>query len=171
MSLTTFFAISFVVLLAAVVLLGIGYYRNFGEKAKAERKLQEIEAKQQQVKLEQTNAALDATITFAQNKQAELLQTVRNATNSITDLLNVVIRLESEMTDLKSNDAGRGLSPFPDLVAQAKKLYEDVAKDVPPVSEVVTRLEGARRIEQQLLASKGTAYAPDASSPRQRRIL
>ncbi len=88
---------------------------------------------------------------------------MRNATNSIGRLLTVVVQLNDDLTELKISDAGREISPYPDLVAQAKKLYEDVATDVAPVSEVITRLEGARRVEQQLLASSGTAYSPDAA--------
>ena len=163
MSLTTFFAISMFVLVCAIILLAIGWYRNFSAKSLVDIKLHQIQAKQEQALLDQTNVAIQTAFTVAHNKQDALLQSAKNATNALGDLLAVVMRLENDLAALKTNDVGQMLSPYPDLVSQARRLYEDVARDVPPASDVVSHLEGARRVEQQLVSSLGTTYIPDTS--------
>ena len=125
--------------------------------------MRELEARQKEYNIQRTNAAMQEALAVARNKQDNLLQTVRSSTNALGDLLVTVMRLDNELSALKNNAAGRALSPYPDLVAQARRLYQDVARDVPAQSEVVSRLEAARRVEQQLLSALGTAYDPDAS--------
>jgi len=48
----------------------------------------------------------------------------------------------------------------PALVERARVFYEVQLRDAPAAADVVTRLEGARRIEQQVLSQQGTAYEP-----------
>lgn len=154
-----------VLLLIAVIgvasLAGIFYYTR-SDKAKMERQLQAMEAQQAQAKVEEKKAAETAKLTLARNRQDEVLAQVRSATNVLSQLLTETKALAIESAALKSNDAGRQVALHPDLVVQARRLYESEIPQVVPVDDVVTRLEGVRRVEQQIFGAAGTTFEPGA---------
>lgn len=154
-------------LVVVFALLGIGslvgvVYFTRGEKAKLERQFAESEARQAKAKLDEKKAADDAKLALARNRQDEVLAQVRNATNVLFQLLADAKALSAESAALKSDDAGRQVALHPDLVAQARRLYETEIPGVVPVDEVVTRLEGVRRVEQQIIGAAGTTFEPGA---------
>lgn len=151
-------------LLAAVGLAALGavWYYTRSDKAKLERKLQALETQQARAKLEETKAAEDAKGAVARNRQEEVLADARNATNALTRLLQDASRLATEADALKSNEAGRIVALHPDLVAQARRFYESELPGLPTTKEIISKLESARRTEQQLVSSLGTTYEPTA---------
>lgn len=142
-------------------LVGVVYYLR-SDKAKVERQLAELAAKQAQAEIDQKKAADNEKLTLARNRQDEVLAQVRSATNILFQLLAETKALATEAADLKSNEAGRKVALHPDLVAQARRLYESEIPGVVPVNEVVTRLEGVRRVEQQIIGAAGTTFEPGA---------
>jgi hypothetical protein len=157
----------FMIILLVIAVVGVAslagiFYYTRSDKAKLERQLQAMEAQQAQAKVDEKKAAENAKLTLAKNRQDEVLAQVRNATNVLFQLLAETKSLASDAAALKSNDAGRQVALHPDLVAQARRLYENEIPQVVPVDEVVTRLEGVRRVEQQILGAAGTTFEPGA---------
>jgi hypothetical protein len=163
MSLTSFFAICVVALIAAVAALGIACYIMFSDKAKLQRQVDELHRHQTEIEVAKKSAESQTSLTLAQNRQQDVIQVARNATNVLGPLLLVVNRIKGDMEALRTNSAGRSIALHPELVAQARRFFEDDAKNVPSSDEVLEKLESARRVEQQLLAVAGTAYEPEAS--------
>lgn len=60
------------------------------------------------------------------------------------------------MTALPTNETGRAVALHPDLVRLAGRLFESGVPEIPPEPDIITRLEAVRRIEQQVLAARGT---------------
>jgi hypothetical protein len=163
MSIPQLFVVTLVLLGIVIALLVVFWIRDMSRSAAADREKKTMEAQVQHLLSQQTNAAVQATLTVARNRQEELLQVVRRSTNVLQELLVAVGQLEGELSALKTNEAGKTFSPHPDLVAQMRRLYEDEARDVPGSSEIVRRLEAARRLEQQTAGALNSGYSPDAS--------
>ena len=166
MSIPQLFVATLILLGVVIALLVVFWFREMSHKAVAERDKEKMEAQIQHLLSQQTNAAVQATLTAARNRQEELLEIVRRSTNALQEVLVAVGQVEGELSALKTNEAGKAFSPHPDLVAQMRRLYEDEARDVPGSSEIVRRLEGARRLEQQTVAALSSGYSPDASQFR-----
>jgi hypothetical protein len=115
-----------------------------------------------QNELDAKKATEEAKLTMARTRQEEVLAQTRLATNAVGLLLQEINQVNTEATSLKSSDAGRTVALHPDLVAQARRLYDTDLPALVPTAEVVTRLEGVRRIEQQLVTALGTTYQPEA---------
>lgn len=142
-------------------LAGVFYYMR-NDRARLERQIAAMETKQEEAKLQEKKAADDAKLALARNRQDEVLAQVRSATNVLFQLLADAKTLASDSAALKTNDAGRQIALYPDLVAQARRLYETEIPGVVTVDEIVTRLEGVRRVEQQILGAAGTTFEPGA---------
>ncbi len=142
-------------------LVGVIYYLR-SDNAKVKRQFEELAAKQAQAEIDQKKAADNEKLTLARNRQDEVLAQVRSATNILFQLLAETKALTAEAAELKSNEAGRKVALHPDLVAQARRLYESEIPSVVPVNDVVTRLEGVRRVEQQIIGAAGTTFEPGA---------
>lgn len=168
-------ALVMLVLLAVVGIAALGavWYYARSDKAKLERKLQALETQQARAKLEGTKAAADAKTAVARNRQEEVLAHARNATNALTRLLQDAKQFTAEAESLKSNEAGRTVALHPDLVAQARRFYESELPDLPATKEIISKLESARRVEQQLVSALGTTYEPatDLSVGTQEALL
>jgi hypothetical protein len=158
--------------LALVVIGGLGgmvYYLKSGRlqdkrnQARLENEIQKLKDDEARHELARKKGEEDAKLTLARNRQDDVLQVVRKSTNVLGNLIVAVGALNQAMDAIKTNSDGRIISPHPDLVAQARRLYEDQGRRVPLVTEVAERLEGVRRIEQQLLSVLGTAFNPEAT--------
>jgi hypothetical protein len=156
-------ALVFLLVLAVVsaALLGFVLYRATSDKAKLERKLQAWESEKGQAELEKQKAAEQGKLAMARSRQNECLALVRNATNAIGTLWQKLERVQENAATLRTNDAGRAISRHPDLVTLARRLYETDLPEFPQREVVITKLEGERRFEQQLISAAGTAYEPD----------
>lgn len=157
----------FMIILLVIAIVGVAslagiFYYTRSDKAKLERQIAAMETKQEEAKLQEKKAAEESKLALARNRQDEVLAQVRNATNVLFQLLAEAKALASDSAALKSNDAGRQIALHPDLVAQARRLYETEIPAVVAVDEIVTRLEGVRRVEQQILGAAGTTFEPGA---------
>lgn len=149
-----------IVAVAAIVALGFVVHYLRSERADLLRRAAQAEAQIQRLDLDQKEAAAKGRLVQAQNQQDEVLRQAQAATNTLRQVLAARDTLFTETAALRTNDAGRTVALHPDLVPLAGRLYESGLADVPPESEIVTRLEAVRRIAQQVRESAGTAYVP-----------
>ena len=154
----------------ALVLAGIGlgalsyalYHAN-SDKIRLAGELAKQQNENQRRELDAQKSAANDKLALAQNQQAQLLAQISPATNSLLRLLDGSAALRSEAAALRTNEAGRAVALHPDLVALARRCFESSLPEVPPEPDLITRLEAVRRIEQQVLAARGTAYEPTAA--------
>jgi hypothetical protein len=149
-----------IVALAAIVGLGFVVYYLRSEKAELQRRAAQAEAQAQRHDLDQKEAAEKGRLVQAQNQQQDVLRQAQATTNTLLQVLATRDALFAEAAALRTNDAGRTVALHPELVPLAGRLYESGLTDVPPESDIVTRLEAVRRIAQQVRESSGTAYVP-----------
>ncbi len=154
-------------LLLVIALVGLGaigglYYYMHGRTARVQAKLDAVEAQKKQTELDRQKAEEQARLTLAGNRQQEVLAQVRAATNALEKLLADVQQLRADAEAIKSNEDGKRVALHPDLVRQARAFYDLQMRLLPPDADIIPRLEGARRIEQQLLQAAGTAFTPEA---------
>ncbi len=142
--------------------LGAVLYFTRSDKAKLERQLQAVESQQKRAKIDEAKAAEDAKLALARNRQDEVLASSRNATNQLGRLLQEANAVTSDAIALKSNESGSRIAQHPDLVAQARRLYEVEIPGFASQVDIVSKLEAVRRIEQQLVSALGTTYEPAA---------
>ena len=152
----------FLIAAVAAVVLGALFYYARSDKAKLERQLQEQQTRAAQNELNAKKATEEAKLAMARTRQEEVLAQARLATNVVGLLLQEINQVNTEAAALKTSEAGRTVALHPDLVAQARRLYDTDLPALVPTAEVVTRLEGVRRIEQQLVTALGTTYQPTA---------
>lgn len=143
------------VLIWAFILKGDG-------KTRLQREQEALALQKGRAEIEKVKAVDQGIIAMARTRQNEALSLARSATNYIGQLSTELTKLSSEALALKSSDAGRAIAVQPDLVPQAKRLYENDLASLPTAGEITSRLEGVRRIEQQLVDSLGTGYEPDS---------
>lgn len=138
---------------------GVLYFMR-SDKVRMELELQAVKDDEAAAQLAATKAANEARLARARNWQDQVLAQMRGATNVLFQLLAEAKALASESAALKSNDAGRQIALHPDLVAQARRLYESEIPGVVAVDELVTRLEAVRRVQQQIVDAAGTTFEP-----------
>jgi hypothetical protein len=158
-----YYVILLVTLVSALVMIGVlGFivYYLHSDKKIIERKLAALETQKQREELEQKTGAENSKLTLAHNVQEDVLAQIRAATNILTKLLVDSDQLQEEAAALRTNDLGRGVALHPDLVPLARRFYQSELREIPPREEVITRLQAVRRIEQQLLPHRGTAFNP-----------
>ena len=142
--------------------LGFGFYYIHSGKLQLQREKETAESQKIRNDLEQAKASEAARVAVAQNRQQEVLAQIKTATNDLAKLLESVVRFSTEAVALRTNAAGQFIAQFPDLVSQARRIYESELPGLPTRDDVVARLEGARRSQQQITENLGTAYNPDA---------
>lgn len=147
------------VVIVAVAFGGLWHYAN-NEKLKEHRLREKAEADKTRIEIADQAASQKAALAVAKTHQEELLSQARSATNVLTRLLADTTKLQNDATALKANDAGRQVALFPDLIAQARHFYETDLPELASREEIVTKLEGAKRIALQLVDAAGTAYEP-----------
>src|ERR1051325_2758174 len=141
-----------ILLLVLAILTAAGcafmWYSMRSDKAKLERQILALTNQQQRAELERQKGAEDARLAFARTHQNDTLIKVRQATNALETLLHQVDSVRADAAVLKTNEAGRALALHPDLVAQPRRLFESELPQLASASDIIERLEGARRIEQ-----------------------
>jgi len=161
-SLRTVFIGVVVIAVLGVAALGYAWYSTRSDKAKLERKVRVLESQQKLAEVERQKGAEEARQALARTKQNEILVQSRQATNSLAKVLSDISATTGELSELKTSDAGRSVAQHPDLVVLARRVYETELAKLPASAEVIQKIEGVRRIEQQLTENAGTAYEPDA---------
>ncbi len=156
---TAFFLVLALAILVIAGLAAALYYMR-GEQRKSQEKLAALELKAQEAEIEQKAAAEKERLVRARNRQEEVLGQARAATNSLENLLAEIKELNAGATALRSNEDGKRVALHPDLVERARVFYEVQLRDAPAAAGAITRLENARRIEQQVRSQEGTAYEP-----------
>lgn len=155
-------ALFLVLVLAILVVAGLAaalYYVR-GEQRKTQEKLAALELQTKKAEVERKAGAEKDRRVRAENSQQDLLRQARAATNSLENLLAEIKELNAGATALRSNEDGKRVALHPELIERARVFYEVQLRDAPAAADVITRLEGARRIEQQVLSQQGTAYEP-----------
>lgn len=149
-------------ILAVVVIGGLGYFvwQLGSSKAKLARQLQQVEEQQKKSEIAQKKASEEAKLLLAQNEQEKLHAEIRAATNALGSLLAEGEKLRGEAAELRTNATGKALAPHADLLTLARRFYESGLPSLSARDEVAVRLESARRIELQLLPNLGTPYVP-----------
>lgn len=140
--------------------LGAVLYYTRSESAKSQRRHAELQAELEKNKVDQARAVEQERITQARTRQTEVLNVARNATNILERLMHQTAAFSAAANALKTSEAGRTVALHPDLVAQARRLYDVCLPALPTTADMVAKLEAARRIEQQLVANLGTTYEP-----------
>ena len=146
----------------SIAVLGTFLYLSQNKNARNERAMEELRAQQDQARIAAEKAAAEARLALARNRQEEVLAQARNATNFLERLLQGVHQVTTEATALKASDAGRRVALHADLLAQARHLYDTDWPALAPLSDITTKLENVRRIEQTIVANLGKAYEPEA---------
>lgn len=151
--------------LLILALVGVGalvaiWHNARSDKAKLQRQIQALENQRARDKVEEGKATEQAKLAVARTRQEEVLAQARNATNVLTRLLKQANQVMSDAVALSTNEMGRSVALHPDLVTQARRLFEVNLPSLAPTSDVISRLEAARRIEQQLVDATGTTFEP-----------
>ena len=151
-------------LLALVAAVAFGYmlYATQNDRTRLTRQIQAVAAQQGRAELEQQKGVEDSKLTTAHAAQTEVRAQAHNATNILGPLLIEADQLAADVLALKSNEAGRWIALHPDLVAQARRLYESDLRLLASRKDILSKLENARRIDQQIANAEGTAYQPDS---------
>ena len=147
------------VVIAALAFGGLWHYAR-SEKLKEHRLREKAEADKTRIEIADKEASQKTALVVAKTHQEELLTQARSATNVLTRLLADTTKLQNDAAALKTNDAGRQVALFPDLIAQARHFYETDLPELASREEIATKLDGARRIALQLVDAAGTAYEP-----------
>lgn len=160
MSLATIFWIVVILAVVGTATLGTFLFLTSNKKAQVEGRLKGLETKLAQDEVKRREVEQSAKLALTRTRQEELLGHARNATNLLGNLLVATRNVAMVSEALKTNDVGRRIAGHPDLVAQGRRLYQNELPALASESEVIGKLEGARRIEQQMVSSLGTLYEP-----------
>ena len=149
-------ALVFFALLVTVIWL------NYNSNARLDKQFKQAEAARQHAELEQKEAAQNAQLALARNRQEEVLAQARTATNVLGGLLSSAGQLIADALALRNSDAGRRVGLHSDLVAQARRFYEIDLPGLSATNDIITKLESARRVQQQIVDNLGKAYQPES---------
>ena len=149
-----------ILLLLLVAGIGGTYFYVSSDQRKLRDALNRAEAETARAKLATDQVAQKTGLTLAKTHQEAMLTQARAATNLLMRLLAEERQLRSDAASLQTNEAGRAVALFPALVRQAQHFYETDLRDLASREDIVTRLEGVRRVELQLVEAAGTAYEP-----------
>lgn len=157
------FVLGGVLLLAVVAIaaLGLLLYQSTSETRRLQQAATEQSNQELRHELEKRQAAEQGQLTIARNRQGDALAFARRAATNLTTLQLQLDRVLIAAAELQTNEAGRAVAVHPDLVAQSRRLYEAVIPSLPAASDLIAKLEAARRIEQQVADALGTTYYPE----------
>lgn len=133
------------------------------DKAKLEAKMAAWQLEQGKAEIAKQKAEEQGKLAVARSRQADALAQVRLATNVCAQLLQGLRDLDRDVTALRTNEAGKQVARFPDLVVLSRRLYDVDLKAVTSQATVTSKLEGERRLENQLVTAAGTTFDPDAA--------
>src|SRR5688572_10702839 len=141
MQMTTLLGICIVFLVLLAGGFGALWYFSFSDNAKLKRQVQEQEARAEKIKADQKKGASDETLALARSSQAEALITLRQATNAVGELRQALLATQDHLSALRTNATGREIALYSDLIAQARRLYEKDAAELPTGVAVIERFE------------------------------
>ena len=158
-------ALAALLILAVSSIAVLAYVLNkaTNDKARLEKQAQAWELEKGKVEIDRQKATEQAKLAVARTRQTDALSQVRVATNACGQLLLNLTEFDREAAALRTSDAGRQVARFPDLVTLARRLYEVDMRDLPKQPMVISKLEGERRLESQLVAAAGTGFEPDSA--------
>lgn len=158
-------ALAALLILAVSSIAVLAYVLNkaTNDKARLEKQAQAWELEKGKVEIDRQKATEQAKLAVARTRQTDALSQVRVATNACGQLLLNLAEFDREAAALRTSDAGRQVARFPDLVTLARRLYEVDMRDLPKQPMVISKLEGERRLESQLVAAAGTGFEPDSA--------
>ena len=158
-------ALAALLILAVSSIAVLAYVLNkaTNDKARLEKQAQAWELEKAKVEIDRQKATEQAKLAVARTRQTDALSQVRVATNACGQLLLNLAEFEKEAAALRTSDAGRQVARFPDLVTLARRLYEVDMRDLPKQPMVISKLEGERRLESQLVVAAGTGFEPDSA--------
>jgi hypothetical protein len=162
MSVRTVVVIVVVLLLLLVASVGGVFFWLKGDKLRIEKEKMVAVQAREQAELARIRSEDAAKLVLARTRQEEALAIVRNGTNVLGNLLVSVRSMSAEAASFRTNELGRKLAAFPDLVGRARHLLDTEFRLLPSESETITRLENARRIELDLTGKLGGTYEPAA---------
>ena len=152
-----------VLAVTSIAILAFVLHRTTSDKSRLEKQTQALELEKGKAEIDRQKAAEEAKLAIARTRQTDALAQVRIATNACAALLQNLQEVEKDASALRTSDAGRQIARHPDLVILARRLYEVDLRELPQKSLVISKLEGVRRLESQLVAAAGTSFEPDAS--------
>ena len=157
-------------LLALLVLAGISVTvlvvlmrRATDDRARMEKRLAGWEQEKQKAEIDRQKAAEQAKAAVARTRQSDALAQVRTAKDACEQLLKNVRALDQEASSLRTSAAGTLVAQFPDLVGQARRLYDSDLKEVVGEPAAIAKVEDQRRLESQLVNASGTSFEPDSN--------
>src|ERR1035441_6520983 len=115
-------AVLVVILLGAI---GFGIYWVRSEKRKIHSDQEAFANQTNRNWLDQAKAGEAEKVALAQSRQQEVLAQLKAATNGLARLLESVVRANTEAMALRTNDAGRAVAQFPELVSQARRIRSE----------------------------------------------
>ena len=133
------------------------------DKAKLEAKMAAWQLEQGKTEIAKQKAEEQAKLAVARSRQTDALAQVRLATNVVGQLLQGLQDLDRDATALRTSDTGKQAARFPDLIVLARRLYDVDLKAVASQATAISKLEGERRLENQIVTAAGTAFEPDAT--------
>jgi len=104
-------------------------------------------------------AKTQAELALAKTHQDQALAEIRATTNVLERLLAAVTDIATA-SEILTNSDGKLAAQYPTLVGSARHLFDADVKTVVDRDRVITRLEGIRRLQQQLITASGSAYEP-----------
>ena len=146
----------------SIAALGTFLYLTRSEKVKAERKLEDIQARETKDAAAKREAESAEKLILSRAKQEEALVLIRAVTNSLEQLLSRVRVVTAQSSSLSTNELGRMLAAVPDLALEGKRYLGEEFPKVPREEEIATRLQNLRRFEEQVVSSFGTLHEPSA---------
>lgn len=157
------------VALAILILIGGAMFtalwlRYAGAKAQIDRMIRAQDDREILAATERRKAELNGALVAAHNRRSEILAQASNASQLLTNLLCQAQRAMADALALKTNALGRTVALHPDLVAQARRLYETDLSSLASPAETSSKLESVRRIQAQLSEAFGSPSAPDPST-------
>jgi hypothetical protein len=163
-----FVPLSMVVLLCLVCLVGAAvlawwsYQSRFTSTARLERERAVLSNQVHRAQVERQRGEEESRLALARTRQAEALAGVHATARLLDQLLAETSAVAADAAGLRTNKTGQLAALHPDLLALARRFYETDLRTLPASADVVQKIEGVRRVEQQLASAQGTAYEPDA---------
>ncbi len=152
-----------VLAVTSIAVLAFVLHRTTSDKTRLEKQKQALELEKGKAEIDRQKAVEQGKLAIARTRQTDSLAQVRIATNACAVLLQNLQEFEKDAAALRTSDAGRQVAKHPDLVILARRLYEVDLRELPQKALVISKLEGVRRLESQLVAAAGTSFEPDAS--------
>ena len=148
--------------ISSIAILAFVLHRTTLDKATLEIQVRNSEVEKGKAELDRQNIEQKTKLAIARAHQAEALVGVRAVTNACGQLLQSLKVLEDEVSVLRTNKEGQLVARQLDLLEAAKRFYERDLRALPQRVLILSKLEGARELERQLVGADGTTFEPSA---------